>query len=89
MAKSHVPKLVCFQKYCTRCEEGDINWQRCGKSRHNFWDNPVGDLLTYLCEPRPWANKIVVIAHNDKAFDQHFILKRAIMMKWKPELNTN
>ena len=45
-----------------------------------------GELLLYLRQPRPWANKIVAIAHNAKAFDLHFILNRAIMLKWKPEL---
>jgi len=38
------------------------------------------------CKPRPWANKIVAIAHNAKAFYMNFILNRAIMLKWKPEL---
>jgi len=46
-----------------------------------FCDDPLGDMLTYLCEPRPWANKIVAIAHNAKAFDPHFILNRAILRK--------
>ena len=34
----------------------------------------------------PLGNKIVAIANNAKAFDLHFILNRAIMLKWKPEL---
>jgi len=59
---------------------------RCGQRKHSFWDDPVGYLLTYLCKPRPWVNKIVAIAHNAKAFDLHFILNRAIMLKWNPEL---
>jgi hypothetical protein len=28
----------------------------------------------------------VAIAHNAKASDSHFILKRGILLKWKPEL---
>jgi len=59
---------------------------RNGKRKHSFWQYPVGDLLTYLTEQRPWAVKIVAIAHNAKAFDLHFILNRAILLKWKPEL---
>jgi len=59
---------------------------RCGQRKHPFWDDSVGDMLTYLCKPRPWANKIVVIAHNAKAFDFHFILNRAMILKWKPEI---
>jgi hypothetical protein len=48
--------------------------------KHTFWEeDPVGDLLTYLCKPRPWANKVVAIAHNDKAYDHHFIINRAII----------
>ena len=46
-------------------------------------------MLTYLCEPRTWASKIVAIAHNAKAFDLHFILHREIMLKWKTEIITN
>jgi len=43
-------------------------------------------MLTYLCKPRPWANKIVAIAHDAKAFDLRFNLNRVILLKWKPEL---
>jgi len=62
---------------------------RCGKRKHSFWEEQVRDLFSYLCEPCPWANKIVAIAHNAKAFDIHFILKRAILLKWNPELIMN
>ena len=31
------------------------------------------------------ANKIMAIGHNAKAFDLHFILYSAIMLKWKPD----
>jgi hypothetical protein len=46
-------------------------------------------MLSYLCESQPWAEKIVAIAHNAKAFDLHFILNRAILMKWQMELLMN
>jgi len=49
----------------------------------------VGDMLSYLCESRPWEEKIVVIAHNAKAFDLHFILNRAVLMKWQVGLIMN
>ena len=86
-ATLHVPKLVCLQEYCSRCEmlpELDEDCERCGRRQHTFWDYPIGDLLSYLCEPRPWFNKVVAIAHNAKAFDSLFILNRAIQMKWNP-----
>jgi len=37
----------------------------------------------------PWVSKIVAIAHNAKGFDSQFILNRAMLMKWKPELILN
>jgi G:T-mismatch repair DNA endonuclease (very short patch repair protein) len=92
-ATIHVPNLVCVQQFCTLCDEiPDIetDCERCGKRKHTFWEeDPVGDLLSYLCRPRPWANKIIAIAHNAKAFDLHFILNRAILLEWRPELIMN
>jgi len=90
-AKLYVPNLVCVQQFCSRCEnveDGEVS-VRCGKRNHSFWEDPVGDLLSYLCEPRPLAKRIVAIAHNAKAFDLHFILNRAILLKWKRELIMN
>jgi len=84
----HIPDLVCVLQFCTQREDAENcrDCVRCGQRKHSFWDDPVGYMLTYLCKPRPWANKNVAIAHNAKAFDLHFILNRAIMLKWKPEL---
>ena len=58
----------------------------CSKRIHSFWDDPVGDMLSYLYQSRPWAETIVVIAHNAKAFDLQIILYRAILLKWQAEL---
>jgi hypothetical protein len=46
-------------------------------------------MLSYLCEERPWCKQIIAIAHNAKDFDLHFILNRAIFLKWHPELKKN
>ena len=86
-----MPNLVCVQQFRASCElmeDKSIDCERCGKWRRSFWNDPVGYLLTYLCENRPWANKIVAIVYNAKAFDLQFILNRAILFKWKPELIT-
>jgi hypothetical protein len=45
-------------------------------------------MLTYLCESRLCCNQIIVIGHNAKAFDLHFVLKRAVLLKWRPELTS-
>ena len=62
---------------------------RCGTRKHAFSDDPVGDLLTYLCKQRPWCEKVVAIAHNTKGFDAYIILDRAILLKWTPKLILN
>ena len=57
-------KLMCPTSSVTNSSvRGVRRWmmtdcERCGKRRHSFCDDPVGDLLTYLCEPRPWAKKL-------------------------------
>jgi len=82
-ATIHVPNLVCVQQLCSQCEgvKDCSDCVRCGQRMYSFWNDPIGDLLNYLCKLHPWANKIVAIAHNAKAFDLQFILNRAIMLK--------
>jgi len=54
-AKLHVHNLVCLQKLCSRCEgeEEGIDCLRCGRRKHLFWEDSLGDLLSYVTEPRP------------------------------------
>jgi hypothetical protein len=55
-ATEHVPNLVCVQQFCSVCEmqdDIDIDCERCGEKRYSFFDDPVADLLSYLCEQRP------------------------------------
>ena len=82
----HVPNLVFVQHLCSRCEDvEDGDCVQCGRRKQSFWQDPVEELLSYLTELRPWTNKIVAIAYNAKGFNLHFILNRAILVKWKPE----
>ena len=88
----HVPNLVCLQQFCSKCEnisEIEQDCIQCGKRIHSFWDGPVGDMLSYLCESRPWAEKVFVIAQTAKVFDLHFIQNRAILLKCQVELIMN
>jgi len=74
------------------CEDVEDARRKCaqfGGRKESFWDDPVGSMLSYLCEPRPWDKKIVAIAHNAKSFDLHCILNRAVLLKWQPELIMN
>ena len=52
-----------------------------GRRNHSFRDNPVRDLLSYLCETLRRVSKVVAIAHNARAFDSQFVSNRAILMK--------
>jgi len=90
-AKLHVPNLVCVQQFFSRCEgaEDARDCVRCVTKMLSFWQEPEGELFSYLTEPRPWANKIIAIAHNAKAFDLHFTLNKAILLKWKQDLIMN
>jgi hypothetical protein len=86
-ATEHVLNLVCLQQFCSQCKnESDINvdCEPCGKRKHSFFDDPVGDLLTYLCRPRAWCVNVVAVAHNARTFDTQFIISRAILLKYVP-----
>ena len=91
-ATQHVPNLVCLLQFCSRCEMQaniDTDCERCGRRRHSFWEYPVGDLLSHLCEPRPWCERVIAISHNARGYDAQFILDRAIVLKWTTELILN
>jgi len=52
-ATVHIPILVCLQQFRTACEmqdDIDMDCVRYGRRRHSFFEDPVGDLLSYLCE---------------------------------------
>jgi len=90
-AKLHETNHICVQQFCSCYEEveGVCDCVRCGTRKHSFWQDHVGELLSYLTEQRAWANKIIATAHNVKAFDLNPILNRAILLKWKPDLIMN
>ena len=49
-AKVHVPNLVCIQQFCSCYEiidDVEQDCEQCGRRKHSFWDEPVGD-ITYL-----------------------------------------
>ena len=62
---------------------------KCGTRKLSFSDDPVGDMLSYLCEPRPWLKNIVAIAHNAIGFHLNFILSRATFLKLQLEVFWN
>jgi hypothetical protein len=61
----------------------------CSKRKHSFWTDPVEERISYTFKSRPWADRIVAIAHNAKAFDLLFVLNGLLRMKLLPELIMN
>jgi hypothetical protein len=57
-ATEHVPNLVCSK--CEHLEDIEHHCLQCGERKLSFWEDAVGDMLTYLCEPRQWVKKIIV-----------------------------
>jgi len=51
---------------------------------NSIWTDPVGDLISYLLKSRLWADRVVAIAHNAKAFDLLFVLNRLVKTKMMP-----
>jgi hypothetical protein len=64
----------------------DVDCGRCGKRKHSFWTDPVGDLISNIFKFGSWADRVVCVAHNSKAYDLHFVLNRLVQMKMMPDL---
>jgi hypothetical protein len=63
---------------CSNCETVDyvnVDWEQCGKRVHTFWQDPVGKIIDYLRQSRPFADKIYVISHIFRGYDAQFYLK--------------
>jgi hypothetical protein len=85
----YVPNLVCVQQFCAVCEDNvdvEVDCPRCCKRMHSFLTDPVGDLISHTFKSRPWADRVVAITHNPKAFDLNFVLNRVVRMKLLPDL---
>jgi len=76
----HVPNLFCVQQFCSMCEDVEAARRKCvqcGERKQSIYVN------------RALMLKIVAIAHNAKSFDIHFVLNRAVLLKWQPVLIMN
>jgi DNA polymerase type B, organellar and viral len=77
----HVPNLcVAFQK-CPSCPDIDSileienNCDRCGERKHIFSKERVlEEFIQYLLNISTQFDEVIVISHNGKSYDNHFIL---------------
>jgi hypothetical protein len=86
----HVPNLVCCHQTCPKCEsvaDISVDCVQCGKREHVFWGpDVIGKFVDYLRIDRPFLDKIFVIAHNSRGYDNQFLLRRFLELKWTPKL---
>jgi hypothetical protein len=85
----HVRNLLCIQQFCAECEDEadmDVVCSRCGKRKHSFCTDTVGDLFTHTFKFGSCADRVVCVGHNAKAYDPHLVLNRLLQMKMLPEL---
>jgi hypothetical protein len=64
---------------CAKCqteEDLSIDCVQCGKTSHDFWEDPVGKFIDYLRAPRTFAEMIYVVSHNSRGYDAQFLLRR-------------
>jgi hypothetical protein len=64
----------------------DVDCGRCGKRKYSFWTDSVGDLISHTFKFVSWADRVVCVAHNSKAYHLHFVLNRLVQMKMLPDL---
>ena len=85
----HIPKLICAQQICSKCEAVDdlsVDCEQCGKRTPIFWQDPVGRFIEYLRLFRPFADNIYVISQNSRGYDAQFLLRRYLKMRRLPQL---
>ena len=59
---------------------------RCGKQKHSFWADALGDMLSYLANRAPGLLRSSQSHITPSRLTCPFILNRAILLKCKQEL---
>lgn len=67
------------------------NCEKCGVRQHVFSGaDTLKDFMLLVTRPRPEFNKIIMLAHNMKAYDGQFVLNyMTTQLKWTPEVIMN
>ena len=48
-------------------------------------ENPVGNLIYYLLQSRPLADKFYVILYSPRGYNAQFLLRRFLELRWTPQ----
>jgi hypothetical protein len=59
-ASVHMPHLVCLLIFCSKCKN-IAHIVKCGKRKRSCWDDSVGDMFSYQCQPGSWIKKRIVL----------------------------
>lgn len=80
--KIHVPNLCVFQQRCDACIEQDnsvLVCKKCGMRRQIIRsDDVIEPFVHHILMYQKKFSKIIVMAHNGKAYDHQFILKHVL-----------
>ena len=88
----HVPNLLVSQTKCNQCLDEELAGGGCYACREGEivfdGEDPVADFLDSLVSlSKKGFKEIICLAHNAKAYDNHFLLRCMIdKMKWDPKV---
>ena len=85
----HVPNLKFAHQMCSKYEAVDdmnVDCEQCSKRTPVFWQNNVGKFINYLRLSRLFADKIYILSHNSRRYEEQFLLRRFLELRWKPQL---
>lgn len=90
----HKPKFCVLQQACYNClkdEDMTKNCVKCGVRQHVFSGaETLTRFKSLVTRPRPEFSKIIIPAHNMKAYNGQFVLNyMTTELKWKPEVIMN
>ncbi|KAF4523995.1 hypothetical protein B566_EDAN013837 [Ephemera danica] len=80
----HRKNLIYAQTTACRCEDSELDEQG---PLYEFIDDPLKELMDFLCIMSNQFKKIICIAHNTSSYNSHFILKYVLTtMTGKPKI---
>jgi hypothetical protein len=70
---------------CSKCiAKDDMNTDctQCGKHTHVLCEEPVVKFIDYRRQSRSFADKIYIISHTSRGYDEQFLLQMFLELRW-------